>query len=196
MGGPLISNKLAVAGLLAFLLSGASIVAAASANSPVATTESPRTTQTTLEMRKQGSANARLGTETDISLSVTSTLRITSPVKAAISIARYFSVPVTSVMELHVSGWGFGGIFKLYNYAKLSGQSVESIQAMREVEQMGWGQIAKTFGLHPGNKGNNLGGIISGRNVVSGTSQIHAAQHNKPHSKQPVKVNPGNKNKP
>jgi hypothetical protein len=187
----LLSSKLVAAGLIAFFLGGAGIVTTASAHNAVASTDNARTTEINQNTQTSSKADAKGYVDNGGSKSVTSTLTMTMPIQPAISISDYFSVPITSVMELHASGWGFGEIFKLYNYANLSGQTVESIQTMREVDHMGWGQIAKALDLHPGNQGDNLGGIVSGRNVVSDTVETDTTRRNNSHSNKPVKTNPG-----
>ena len=197
----MISSKLIAAGMLTFLLGGVGVVAAASANNPVASTDNPQTTENRQRFQPSSSINDdKLDLDDDLESpltpTITSTLTITSANKPAIAISSYFSVPISSVLQLHISGWGFGEIFKLYNYALLTGQTVESIQAMRDVDQMGWGQIAKALGLHPGNKGNNLGGIISGRNIVTPTVGTKKPVSIKIQVKKPVKANHGHGRKP
>ncbi len=101
----------------------------------------------------------------NVSGTVTSTNSLSASLKVANAIAKYFSVPVSDVVALHNSGWGYGEIFKLYQLAKDSGKTVDEIKAMRE-SGMGWGVIEHTLGLPPGNHGKNLGGAVSGRNVT------------------------------
>lgn len=97
---------------------------------------------------------------------LTNTGVLTPALKVVTAITDFFSgtVTATNVISMHNSGWGFGEIFKLYSYAQQSGKTPEEIEAMRE-DGMGWGQISKELGLAPGNKGMNLGGAVSGRNM-------------------------------
>ena len=62
-------------------------------------------------------------------------------------------------MELHESGFGFGTIARAYLTAQQSNGALtpEQILAMRQAG-MGWGQIKKEYGIHPG--GNGLGTIM------------------------------------
>ena len=117
--------------------------------------------------------------DTDVTQTVTSTTALTPSNKIAILVARFFSVPVTVVIQLHSDGWGYGEIFKLYQIARVSGKTPEEIQVMCD-SGMGWGQIAKALTIRPGNAGDNLGGVVSGRNVSTDTvSSGSVTQNNK-----------------
>lgn len=98
---------------------------------------------------------------------VSSTLMLTGSNKIATAISNFFggTISVTQVISLHNSGWGYGEIFRLYLLAQLSGKTPAEIQAMRDEDKMGWGVIARTLGLAPGNKGQNLGAAVSGRGI-------------------------------
>jgi hypothetical protein len=87
---------------------------------------------------------------------LTDTLPTTHPV--GIFIAVYFHIPYTQVMQLHDEGLGFGEIARIYLTALVSGGALtpEQILAMRQ-DGVGWGQIKKDYGIHPG--GNGLGSI-------------------------------------
>ena len=101
----------------------------------------------------------------------TYTLTFSNSNKVAIDLSNYFSVSITSVVQLHEAGWGYGEIYRLYSYAEKTGKTPAEIQAMRDAG-MGWGEIAKALNLAPGNAGDNLGGVISGRNVTTVTQTI------------------------
>lgn len=98
---------------------------------------------------------------------LTNTLAVTNSQKIVIDIAKYFSgtVTVTQVVALHNAGWGYGDIFKLYELAKETNKSPAEIMAMRAAG-MGWGEIAQSLGIPPGNKGVNLGAAVSGRGAA------------------------------
>lgn len=137
-----------------------------------------------------------LTVQSRMSDTITSTNQISGSFKVAIAIARYFSpaVTVTEVISMHQAGWGYGEIFKAYQYAFASGVTVANIEAMRQ-QGMGWGEIAKNIGQSPGNKGVNLGSAVSGRGVSgtvtstvgSGVSPGKSGDKGKPD-------NPGNSN--
>ncbi len=111
-----------------------------------------------------------------VTSTLTSTLPISVPTKIPNAITNYFSgtktvsgtfsVSASEVISLHLSGMGFGEIFKMYQLALLSGKTPDQVLAMRE-SGMGWGVIAKELKLKPGNKGDNLGAAVSGRGVAS-----------------------------
>lgn len=115
-----------------------------------------------------------LEAESNMTGTVTGTLTLTGTNKIAEAITKYFSgtltttVTVSDVLGLHNDGWGFGEIFKLYLLAQESGKTPDEIKALRD-SGMGWGVIAKSLDLSPGNGGKNLGAAVSGRGVISGT---------------------------
>jgi hypothetical protein len=77
-------------------------------------------------------------------------------------------------LDLHASGMGYGEIVRCFFLAQSSGQDVNYIISLHQ-EGLGWGEIAKTLDLAPGNRGRNLGAIMSGRpltDTVTGTLQI------------------------
>lgn len=87
------------------------------------------------------------------------------------------TVDVTDVVALRSEGLGWGGIAKAYFLAQLSdGWDVEAIVALK-VGGMGWGKIARDeLELPPGNHGQNLGLIVSGRGAVSDTVPMAAVR--------------------
>lgn len=97
----------------------------------------------------------------EMTATITSTLTVsgTSGNPVAIAISTHYTVPVAQIDALHDSGWGYGNIVKLHEYALASGKSVSEVQALRE-SGMGWGQIAKTLNLPKGAKTANLGSIM------------------------------------
>ena len=88
---------------------------------------------------------------------LTGTMPMTHPVGSAIAL--FFNIPYTQVMALHDEGFGFGTIARAYLTALASGGVLSPTQVL-EMRQggMGWGQIKKEFGVHPG--GNGLGAIM------------------------------------
>jgi hypothetical protein len=99
---------------------------------------------------------------------VSPTLPVSGTNVVGAAIASFFSVPVSDVVTLRSGGYGYGEIAKAYFLALGSGLTVDEITALRE-SGMGWGQIAKEAGLSPGNQGQNLGMIMSGRGTLSDT---------------------------
>jgi hypothetical protein len=87
---------------------------------------------------------------------LTDTLPTTHPIGSLIAL--YFNIPYTQVMALHDQGFGFGNIARAYltAYASDGVLTPEQVLAMR-VAGVGWGQIKKDYGIHPG--GNGLGSI-------------------------------------
>ncbi len=150
---------------------------------------------------------------------ITSTLPVSVPTKIPNAISNYFSgtqtvylsgtqtitgtfsVSASDVISLHLSGMGFGEIFKMYQLALLSGKTPDEILALRE-SGLGWGVISKQLKLPPGNKGNNLGAAVSGRGVasqpISTTLTTDTKQKNKGQSDQSTKTKgpPADKGKP
>ena len=95
---------------------------------------------------------------------VTGTLPMTQPVAAAI--ASYFHISYTEVISLHEAGYGFGVIARAYLTALHSNGVLTPTQSLDMFQAgMGWGQIKKEYGIHPG--GNGLGTIVR----EHGTSQ-------------------------
>ncbi len=146
-----------------------------------------------------------------VTSTITSTLPISVPTKIPNAISTYFSgtqtvsgtfsVSASDVISLHLSGMGFGEIFKVYQLALLSGKTSDEILALRE-SGLGWGVISKQLQLPPGNKGNNLGAAVSGRGVasspISTTLTTDTKQKNKTQTDQSVKSKgpPADKGKP
>jgi hypothetical protein len=137
--------------------------------------------------------------ETNMTGTVTSTLNLTGTNKVTEAITKYFSgtltttVTVSDVVGLHNDGWGFGEIFKLYLLAQESGNSVDQIKALRD-SGMGWGEIAKSLDLSPGNKGKNLGAAVSGRGItetLTTNSVNDNNSHGNPHGEPPGKSGGG-----
>jgi hypothetical protein len=107
------------------------------------------------------------------------TLPTTHPV--GIVIAFYFNIPYTQVMTLHDGGIGFGTIARAYLTAYVSDGALtpEQVLDMR-LAGVGWGQIKKDYGVHPG--GNGLGSIM-GNKLAAPPEPITSA---------PSEVKPGN----
>jgi hypothetical protein len=91
---------------------------------------------------------------------LTDTLPTTHPV--GIVIAVYFNIPYTQVMTLHDDGFGFGTIARAYltAFASAGELTPEQVLDMR-LAGVGWGQIKKDYGVHPG--GNGLGSIMGNK---------------------------------
>jgi hypothetical protein len=88
---------------------------------------------------------------------VTGTVPMTQPVAAAI--AAYFNISYTEVISLHEAGYGFGVIARVYLTALRSNGALTPTQLLGLFQSgMGWGQIMKQYGVHPG--GNGLGSIM------------------------------------
>ena len=185
-------KKLVIAAVAVLGLGGIGVVAASTVQTPVADVNGSVGGQSKHEVyvNDQGNGDDDLTYQSDMTPTVTPTettpFTYTFPFsnsnKVALDISNYFSVSITSVVQLHDSGWGFGEIYKLYSYADKTGKTPVEIQAMRD-SGMGWGEIAKALDLAPGNAGDNLGGVISGRNVTTDTltfkqkSTIHTETH-------------------
>lgn len=106
---------------------------------------------------------------------ISPTTPMTGGVMIPTCISLFFTVDVTNtvymtdVVALRSDGLGWGGIAKAYFLAQLSGWDVDEIVALK-VGGMGWGEIARVeLDLPPGNHGQNLGLIVSGRGAISGT---------------------------
>ena len=100
---------------------------------------------------------------------MTPTVPFTHPVGLAIStffsssFGMSYTVSYSQVMAMHESGLGFGVIARVYLTALATKDSddpltPEGVLALFQ-DGMGWGQIAKETGVHPG--GNGLGTIMS-----------------------------------
>jgi hypothetical protein len=192
VGGLRVFKKLVIAAVAVLGLGGIGVVAASTVQTPVADVNGSVGGQSKHEVyvNDQGNEDDDLTYQSDMTPTVTPTettpFTYTFPFsnsnKVALDISDYFSVSITSVVQLHDSGWGFGEIYKLYSYADKTGKTPAEIQAMRD-SGMGWGEIAKALDLAPGNAGDNLGGVMSGRNVTTDTqtikqkSTIHTETH-------------------
>jgi hypothetical protein len=166
-----------------------------------------------------GNAALTTGVTDTVTSTITSTLPVSVPTKIPNAISNYFSgtqtvilsgtqtitgtfsVAASDVISLHLSGMGFGEIFKMYQLALLSGKTPDEILALRE-SGLGWGVISKQLQLPPGNKGNNLGAAVSGRGVasqpISTTLTTDTKQKNKGQTDQSSKSKgpPADKGKP
>ncbi len=96
---------------------------------------------------------------------VTATPPVTATVapnqKVAAAIAKFYDVPLDDILAMRDQGMGYGEIVIAFNLANKTGKSVEEILSMRKSGE-GWGKIAQDLAVKPGNKGGNLGGIMSG----------------------------------
>jgi hypothetical protein len=98
-------------------------------------------------------------TDTD---TISPTLTTTHPVASAI--ADYFDLDYSEVANLHEEGLGFGIIARTYFISTTFG--ITPTDVISEFQSgVGWGEILKGYGLHPGlaGKGQNLGAIMSTR---------------------------------
>ncbi|HTP07715.1 MAG TPA: hypothetical protein VMP08_05665 [Anaerolineae bacterium] len=91
---------------------------------------------------------------------LTNTVPFTHPVGNAIAL--YFHIPYTQVMALHAEGFGFGEIARAYLTANASNGALtpEQVLDLRRAG-VGWGQITKEYGIHPG--GHGLGSIMGNK---------------------------------
>ncbi len=84
---------------------------------------------------------------------------ITKPHPVAVAISNTLHVPYSRVMELRDMGLDFGVIARVYLTAQYSdGQLTPNDVLALFQSGMGWGQIAKEYGVHPGGKG--LGAVM------------------------------------
>jgi hypothetical protein len=132
------------------------------------------------------------------SASVTGTTGITNfgQTMIASAIASQFGVTVDEVLAVRNQDFGWGEVFKVFYYAKLSGKTVDQIIALREDDE-GWGVIAKSLGLHPGLGKNNLGQTLKAQSATAtptASPSNNAPNNKKPKDKAPD-TNPGNSNK-
>jgi len=114
-----------------------------------------------------------VGEEAGAIPTISPTVSITNPVAAMI--ADFFDLDVAQVQAWHDEGLGYGEIAIAFFLSQSSDEEVEEIIRLRQEEGLGWGEIAKTLDLTPGNRGRNLGAIMSGRpltDTVTGTLQI------------------------
>jgi hypothetical protein len=105
-------------------------------------------------------------------LSGTGPVSATQPISraniVATAVASFCSVPVQDVVALHSDGFGYG-VIAMAHFLALDGEmSIQDVLALKE-SGMGMGEIAKYLDLSPGNRGRNLGMIVSGRSTLSDT---------------------------
>jgi hypothetical protein len=145
--------------------------------------------------RAFGLAPSALVTETG---HVTGTTGITNfgQTMIASAIASQFGVTLDEVLAVRNQDLGWGEVFKVFFYAKMSGKTVDEIIALREDDE-GWGVIAKSLGLHPGLGKNNLGQTLKAQSATAAPTT--APSNNTPGNKKPKDkapdTNPGNSNK-
>jgi len=90
--------------------------------------------------------------------------------KVAEAIASFFGVSVQTVTDLKDEGLGFGEVFRLLQWSKDSGKTVQEVRNMLEDEE-GWGKVRKELGLEvPGANHPNLGDASSPKNSPTATS--------------------------
>lgn len=90
-------------------------------------------------------------------VSETKSVTSTGQAMIAAAIAKQFGVNVADVLNVRAQNLGWGEVFKVFLYAKASGQSPAQIIALRSAGDQGWGVMAKSLGLNPGQGKNNLG---------------------------------------
>jgi hypothetical protein len=105
------------------------------------------------------------------SSTITSTTSITRANPVAVAISSYYTLPVSQVVALHNSGYGYGEIVKLYQFALVSGKAVSEVQQMRD-SGMGWGQISKMLNLPRGVGKVTLGSIMRARKKAGAPDQV------------------------
>jgi hypothetical protein len=156
-------SKLGIALLIVvsiFILTAAAALAASSAQLGPSLALAPKNDLKASILAVTGMVN---GTQT---ISPTRPVSGTNMVGSAIAL--FFNVPVSDVVSLRSDGYGYGEIAKAYFLALGSGMTIDEITALRD-SGMGWGQIAKHVGQPPGNHGQNLGMVMSGRGTLSDT---------------------------
>jgi hypothetical protein len=142
----------------------------------------------TVELDKTGADKKDIEVFSEVRETISSTESIAMPNRPASEIALKFGVPVTDIIKLHDTGWGFGNIVKLYELAKLTGKNPTEILAMLNTDE-GRGQIEKALGVKHGNEGDNLGAIMSGRDTTDkesskkGNSGEGQSENNSDHDK-------------
>ncbi|HEY3343163.1 MAG TPA: hypothetical protein VGK81_14140, partial [Anaerolineae bacterium] len=148
-------TKLMVAAVAVLGLGGIGAVAASTVHAPVADVNVSAGEQSAayVNAHDQASDDGELTQQSDVSQTETTTpftytIPFSGSNKVALDIASYFSTSITSVEQLHETGWGYGEIYKLYSYAEKTDKTVAEIQAMRD-SGMGWGQIASALNLKP-----------------------------------------------
>jgi hypothetical protein len=110
------------------------------------------------------------GSTLNLSAAVTSTITNTKTTtgtlppgeqKIAEAIAARFGVSLSEVLTVHDQIHGWGEVFMVFLLSQKTGKTPGQILTMRKSE--GWGKLFMDLGLHPGLKGDNLGGAIIGR---------------------------------
>ncbi len=138
----------------------------------------------TVPAKTQASLPAVIGIMADdtTSSTITSTHFVSRVNPVAIAISTHYTLPVTQVVALHKSGYGYGEIVKLYEFALVSGKTATAVQQMRD-SGMGWGQISKALNLPRGAGKVTLGTIMRARRKLGdsqqnvGTSPAQTAQN-------------------
>lgn len=105
-----------------------------------------------------------------MSSTITSTHSVSRANPVAIAISTHYTLPVTQVVSLHNSGYGYGEIVKLYEFALSSGKTVSEVQQMRD-SGMGWGQISKALNLPRGAGKVSLGTIMRAHKKLGNPQQ-------------------------
>lgn len=69
-----------------------------------------------------------------------------------VKISRSFGIPYEQVMALYEQGFGFGEIMQAYRLAAANPDAGVSGADLLQLKQtgLGWGEICKQFGMHPG----------------------------------------------
>ena len=99
------------------------------------------------------------------------------------ALADHFGVSEDNIRALRTDEkLGFGEVFQLLRIAEAAIQPGGAITSTTRItdaidiilgersEGKGWGVIAKEYSVNPGNKGDNLGSIISGRGITTTTA--------------------------
>jgi hypothetical protein len=81
----------------------------------------------------------------------------------------------TLVQQMRADGLGWGEIIMVLHLATVSGKSVDEIRAMRDAG-MGYGEIARTLGIHPGELGKAVAAVMSEGRSTEGLQQAAAAR--------------------
>jgi len=79
------------------------------------------------------------------------------------------------VQQMRADGLGWGEIIMVLHLVTVSGKSVDDIRAMRDAG-MGYGEIARALGIHPGELGKAVAAVMSEGRSTEGLQQAAAAR--------------------
>ncbi len=153
---------------LAIILSGSALLSWFAASAAFASMSQTPTFQSAhLTSGQPQSSGSQLNLGASVTSNITNTVTTTGTLspgneKIANAIADRFKVNESEVLTVHDEIHGWGEVFMVFLLAERSGKTPQEILTMRESDG-GWGRLFMELGLHPGLKGDNLGGAIRGR---------------------------------